>query len=116
MQVTRPTWLATCPFWGSCVRVLGIVGRDDQGGELLRRLEEESVDTSGVQRRDGYQTPIKARVLAASYTAPEAMYLANAASGVVVLEHGAAVGTIGTLRTALADASTPVTLPNSELR
>jgi hypothetical protein len=30
--------------------------------------------------------------LAARYTAPEAMYLANAASGVVVLEHGTAVG------------------------
>jgi D-glycero-beta-D-manno-heptose-7-phosphate kinase len=50
---------------GSCVRVLGIVGRDDQGSELLRLLEEESVDTSGVQTLEGYQTPTKTRVLAA---------------------------------------------------
>jgi D-glycero-beta-D-manno-heptose-7-phosphate kinase len=50
---------------GSRVRVLGIVGRDYQGGELLRRLEEASVDTSGVQTLDGYQTPTKTRVLAA---------------------------------------------------
>lgn len=50
---------------GSCVRVLGIVGRDYQGGELLRLLEEESVDTTGVQTLDGHQTPTKTRVLAA---------------------------------------------------
>ncbi len=50
---------------GCCVRVLGIVGRDYQGGELLRLLQEESVDTSGVQTLDGYQTPTKTRVLAA---------------------------------------------------
>jgi bifunctional ADP-heptose synthase (sugar kinase/adenylyltransferase) len=48
--------------------------------------------------------------LAARYTAPEAMYLANAASGVVVLEHGTAVCTIGALEIALADASMPVKL------
>ncbi|MFN2535127.1 MAG: bifunctional heptose 7-phosphate kinase/heptose 1-phosphate adenyltransferase [Pseudonocardiaceae bacterium] len=50
---------------GSGVRVLGIVGRDEQGGELLRLLDEESVDTSGVHTLDGYQTPTKTRVLAA---------------------------------------------------
>lgn len=49
----------------SWVRVLGIVGRDEQGGELLRLLDEESVDTSGVHMLDGYQTPTKTRVLAA---------------------------------------------------
>jgi bifunctional ADP-heptose synthase (sugar kinase/adenylyltransferase) len=53
--------------------------------------------------------------LAAKYTAPEAMYLANAASGIVVLEHGAAVCTIGALDAALADMSTPVTSPPVKL-
>ncbi|HEX6404887.1 MAG TPA: PfkB family carbohydrate kinase [Pseudonocardiaceae bacterium] len=50
---------------GSGVRVLGIVGRDEQGDELLRLLDQESVDTSGVHTLDGYQTPTKTRVLAA---------------------------------------------------
>jgi len=49
----------------SCVRILGIVGRDEQGGELLRLLGEESVDTHGVHIVDGYQTPTKTRMLAA---------------------------------------------------
>ena len=49
----------------SCVRVLGIVGRDDQGAEVLRLLDEESIDTRGVQMIDHYQTPTKTRVLAA---------------------------------------------------
>jgi D-glycero-beta-D-manno-heptose-7-phosphate kinase len=49
----------------SCVRILGIVGQDEQGGELLRVLGEESVDTSGVHILDDYQTPTKTRVLAA---------------------------------------------------
>ncbi|HET9257687.1 MAG TPA: PfkB family carbohydrate kinase [Pseudonocardiaceae bacterium] len=49
----------------SRVRILGIVGRDEQGGELLRVLGEESVDTSGVHILDDYQTPTKTRVLAA---------------------------------------------------
>ncbi|MBV9058194.1 MAG: bifunctional hydroxymethylpyrimidine kinase/phosphomethylpyrimidine kinase [Pseudonocardiales bacterium] len=49
----------------SRVRILGIVGGDEQGGELLRLLDEESVDTSGVHICDGYQTPTKTRVLAA---------------------------------------------------
>jgi rfaE bifunctional protein kinase chain/domain len=49
----------------SCVRVLGVVGRDERGGELLRLLDEESVDASGVHIVDGYQTPTKTRVLAA---------------------------------------------------
>lgn len=47
------------------VRVLGIVGLDEQGVELLRLLDEESVDTRGVHTLDGYQTPTKTRVLAA---------------------------------------------------
>ena len=49
----------------SGVQVLGIVGRDEQGSELLRLLDEESVDTSGIHILDGYQTPTKTRVLAA---------------------------------------------------
>jgi rfaE bifunctional protein kinase chain/domain len=50
---------------GSGVCVLGVVGRDEQGAELLRLLGEESVGTSGVRRLDRYQTPTKTRVLAA---------------------------------------------------
>lgn len=50
---------------GSCVRVLGVVGRDEHGCELLRVLEEESIDTSGIRMLDGYVTPTKTRVLAA---------------------------------------------------
>jgi D-glycero-beta-D-manno-heptose-7-phosphate kinase len=52
-----------------------------------------------------------ALALAAKYPAAEAMYLANVASGVVVLEHGAAVCPIGALDDALAAASIPVTSP-----
>ncbi|HKS52779.1 MAG TPA: PfkB family carbohydrate kinase [Pseudonocardiaceae bacterium] len=50
---------------GSGVRVLGAVGCDEHGDELLRLLDEESVNTSGVRRLDRYQTPTKTRVLAA---------------------------------------------------
>lgn len=50
---------------GSCVLLLGVVGRDDRGCELLRVLEEDSVDTSGVRVLDSYVTPTKTRVLAA---------------------------------------------------
>jgi D-glycero-beta-D-manno-heptose-7-phosphate kinase len=49
----------------SGVRIFGIVGGDEQGSELLRLLDEESIDTSGVHIRDGYRTPTKTRVLAA---------------------------------------------------
>jgi rfaE bifunctional protein kinase chain/domain len=49
-----------------------------------------------------------ALALAAKYPAPEAMYLANVASGLVVLEHGAAVCPVGALDEALGDASMPV--------
>jgi D-glycero-beta-D-manno-heptose-7-phosphate kinase len=50
---------------GCGVRILGIVGRDHQGGELLRLLRAELIETSGVRVLDGYQTPTKTRVLAA---------------------------------------------------
>jgi bifunctional ADP-heptose synthase (sugar kinase/adenylyltransferase) len=49
-----------------------------------------------------------ALALAAKYPAPEAMYLANVASGIVVLEHGAAVCPIGALDDALGAAPMPV--------
>lgn len=50
---------------GSAVRLLGVVGDDQQGGELVRLLDEDSVDTSGVRFLAGYETPTKTRVLAA---------------------------------------------------
>jgi D-beta-D-heptose 7-phosphate kinase/D-beta-D-heptose 1-phosphate adenosyltransferase len=49
-----------------------------------------------------------ALALAAGVEAPRAMQLANAASGVVVMEHGAAVCTPGELAAALASAPAPV--------
>lgn len=47
------------------VRLHGVVGRDANGRELLRVLEEESIDTSGISVLPGYTTPTKTRVLAA---------------------------------------------------
>ena len=57
-----------------------------------------------------------ALALAANYPAPEAMYLANVASGIVVLEHGAAVCTINALDAALVSASMPVASPDVRRR
>ncbi len=50
---------------GPHVRALGVVGCDRSGTEILRLLNEESIDTSGVRRVVGYETPTKTRVLAA---------------------------------------------------
>jgi bifunctional ADP-heptose synthase (sugar kinase/adenylyltransferase) len=57
-----------------------------------------------------------ALALAAEYPAPEAMYLANVASGIVVLEHGAAVCPLGALDEALAAVSMPVPPLNVQRR
>ena len=50
---------------GARVRLCGVVGRDAAGRELLRGLEEEGIDVSGVVSRPGVATPTKTRVLAA---------------------------------------------------
>ena len=50
---------------GATVSVFGVVGNDGNGRELLRALETEGLDLSGVERVDGWTTPTKTRVLAA---------------------------------------------------
>ncbi len=50
---------------GATVEVLGIVGRDANGRELLRVLEEEGIESSGVESVADRKTPTKTRVLAA---------------------------------------------------
>jgi rfaE bifunctional protein kinase chain/domain len=48
---------------GGRPRVLGIVGDDDSGHQLLAALAERGVDTGGIEIRAGYRTPTKTRVL-----------------------------------------------------
>ncbi|MBM3975402.1 MAG: sugar kinase [Planctomycetes bacterium] len=50
---------------GARVRVLGCVGRDAVGRELLEVLEREQLDVSGIESLPGWTTPTKTRVLAA---------------------------------------------------
>ena len=50
---------------GATVEVLGIIGRDVNGRELLRVLGEECIESSGVESLPGHKTPTKTRVLAA---------------------------------------------------
>ena len=50
---------------GSSVSLLGAVGRDLQGRELLRTLEAEGVELAGVRTVPGWTTPTKTRILAA---------------------------------------------------
>lgn len=47
------------------VRLFGVVGQDAAGRDVLRRLDADGIDTSGVIVRAGYETPTKTRVLAA---------------------------------------------------
>jgi rfaE bifunctional protein kinase chain/domain len=47
---------------GARARLVGVVGRDDAGKRLLLRLR--GVDSKGVLRPAGYQTPVKTRILA----------------------------------------------------
>ena len=44
--------------------VVGLVGDDDSGERLLAALVERGVAVDGVQRRAGYRTPTKTRILA----------------------------------------------------
>jgi rfaE bifunctional protein kinase chain/domain len=50
---------------GARTRILGEVGRDARGRELLELLEREGVDVAGVETVPGWTTPTKTRVLAA---------------------------------------------------
>lgn len=50
---------------GADVRLFGAVGRDADGRELLRLLEEDGIDTGGVETVPGWTTPTKTRILAA---------------------------------------------------
>jgi rfaE bifunctional protein kinase chain/domain len=50
---------------GSHVTMLGVVGRDANGRELLRLLEGDGIDTVDLVTQGGWTTPTKTRVLAA---------------------------------------------------
>jgi rfaE bifunctional protein kinase chain/domain len=50
---------------GARVVLLGAVGRDADGRDLLHLLEQDGVDVAGVQSVPGWTTPTKTRVLAA---------------------------------------------------
>lgn len=50
---------------GATVEVMGIVGRDANGRELLRVLDEEGIESGGVESLSGRTTPTKTRILAA---------------------------------------------------
>jgi D-glycero-beta-D-manno-heptose-7-phosphate kinase len=50
---------------GAHVTLLGVVGRDNSGRELLRLLEGEGIDAVDVVSLGGWHTPTKTRVLAA---------------------------------------------------
>jgi len=50
---------------GARTRVLGAVGRDARGRELLQILCDEAIDASGVVTVPGWTTPTKSRVFAA---------------------------------------------------
>ncbi|MFN0006337.1 MAG: bifunctional heptose 7-phosphate kinase/heptose 1-phosphate adenyltransferase [Planctomycetota bacterium] len=50
---------------GADVSVLGAIGKDAAARELLTQLEDEGIDTSGVELVPGATTPTKTRILAA---------------------------------------------------
>lgn len=50
---------------GAEVSILGAIGRDADGRELLTLIESEGIDTSGVELVPGAVTPTKTRILAA---------------------------------------------------
>jgi rfaE bifunctional protein kinase chain/domain len=50
---------------GAQTRLLGTVGRDARGRELVELLEREGIDVAGVESVPGWSTPTKTRVLAA---------------------------------------------------
>jgi rfaE bifunctional protein kinase chain/domain len=50
---------------GARTHLIGVVGRDAEGRELLRQLSLEGIDTAGVEASDAWQTPTKTRILGA---------------------------------------------------
>ncbi|MFT5048901.1 MAG: rfaE bifunctional protein kinase chain/domain [Chlamydiales bacterium] len=50
---------------GARVALFGVVGRDANGREVLRILEEQGIDTAGVELVPEWSTPTKTRILAA---------------------------------------------------
>lgn len=50
---------------GAMVRIFGAAGRDANGRELVRLLEGQGIDTSGLELLSGWVTPTKTRILAA---------------------------------------------------
>ena len=54
-------------FWalGARTRLLGAVGRDAEGRELLTQLDQDMIDVSGVQTLADWSTPTKTRILGA---------------------------------------------------
>ena len=56
--------------FGARTRLIGMVGRDEAGKRLLSRFR--GIDTKGLLRPRGYQTPVKTRILAGGvHTAEE---------------------------------------------
>lgn len=51
---------------GARVAVVGVVGRDAAGRQLVQALRRQGVDTSGILPVSGYHTPTKTRILAGS--------------------------------------------------
>jgi len=52
---------------GAAVQLVGCLGRDDAARALLERLGREGVGMAGVEVVDGWDTPIKTRVLAGEH-------------------------------------------------
>jgi rfaE bifunctional protein kinase chain/domain len=52
---------------GATTHVLGVLGRDDAGDDVVRLFQEAGVDTSGLVRVDGRLTPVKTRLLAGGH-------------------------------------------------
>ncbi len=59
-NVARNLWAL-----GASTRVVGAVGRDESGRELLRLLADEQLDIGGVEAISGWVTPTKTRICAA---------------------------------------------------
>ena len=51
---------------GAKVTAIGRVGEDAAGSQLIRSLEQEGVDVSGILLQKGFQTPVKNRLIADS--------------------------------------------------
>lgn len=52
---------------GCRVTLIGAVGRDDAGSDLLRILDEKGADVDHVVQLESYSTPIKTRILAGAH-------------------------------------------------